>query len=233
MTCNVIFADFLRMRGAPKPNSHAQQAPSPGHAYTHPDRAPASSHAPASARAAVSERQQQMLEDEKFAMMLQNEEFMRELRGNQEFMTALEQDHGQDPPALPAAAADRDRPREAAGSSGRHRPHLPHMDDAVFREKLKNMGKTSKAKFSKLATMFSRGAGVGRAGKDNLLLGVDPPSLGAGHSTSRRQQLREESDSEDESHCTTKVGLLTNIDKITSLILSVSGPKVSTDVIIV
>ena len=49
---------------------------------------------------------------------------MAELRGNQEFMTALEQDHGQDPPALPAAAADRDRSREAAGSSGRHRPHL-------------------------------------------------------------------------------------------------------------
>jgi hypothetical protein len=32
----------------------------------------------------------QMLEDERFAIMLQNEEFMAELRGNREFLSALE-----------------------------------------------------------------------------------------------------------------------------------------------
>jgi len=34
----------------------------------------------------------QMLEDEKFAIMLQNEEFMAELRGNREFLSALEEE---------------------------------------------------------------------------------------------------------------------------------------------
>ena len=35
----------------------------------------------------------QMLEDERIALMLQNEEFMAELRGDREFMSALQQDH--------------------------------------------------------------------------------------------------------------------------------------------
>ena len=37
-----------------------------------------------------------MLEDEKFALMLQNEEFMAELRGNHEFLSTLEEDHTAD-----------------------------------------------------------------------------------------------------------------------------------------
>ena len=58
------------------------------------------------------------------------------------------------------------------------------MDDAMFREKLRTMGKSSKAKFTKLATMFSRRGGELRAGrmlgqapapsKDNLLLNAEP-----------------------------------------------------------
>ena len=55
------------------------------------------------------------------------------------------------------------------------------MDEAVFREKLKNMGKTSKRKFSQLASMFSRRKGakqlLGHApapSKDNLLLNAEP-----------------------------------------------------------
>ena len=59
------------------------------------------------------------------------------------------------------------------------------MDDAMFREKLRTMGKSSKAKFTKLATMFSRRApnmgGAGRMlgqapapSKDNLLLNAEP-----------------------------------------------------------
>ena len=69
------------------------------------------------------------------------------------------------------------------------------------------MGKTSKQKFAKLATMFSRQrSGVGRVlgqslghapapSKDNLLLNADPVA----HSR------LEDSDSEDDTHCTTKV----------------------------
>ena len=141
----------------------------------------------------------QMVDDEKFAMMLQNEEFMRELRGNQEFMSALEEEHNHAQTDDSDFHHQVDRPREQT-SSRRH--HLG-MDDAVFREKLKNMGKSSKQKFAKLATMFSRQRLAGRVlgqapapSKDNLLLSADPVA-----------NTREDSDSEEEGHCTTKVSL--------------------------
>jgi len=63
------------------------------------------------------------LDDEQFAVMLQNEEFMNELRWNQEFLSALETDKVQENPA--------------------------------FKERLRNMGKTSKKKFSQLARVFT------------------------------------------------------------------------------
>jgi len=125
---------------------------------------------------------------------------MRELRGNQEFMSALEEEHshGQTDDA-DFHQQQVDRPREQTSSSRRH--HLG-MDDAVFREKLKNMGKSSKQKFAKLATMFGRQKGVSRVlghapapSRDNLLLNADP---------SVHSRRLEESDSEEESHCTTK-----------------------------
>jgi len=65
------------------------------------------------------------------------------------------------------------------GSLNRGKPTM--MDEAVFREKLKNMGKTSKRKFSQLASMFNRRKGakqlLGHApapSKDNLLLNAEP-----------------------------------------------------------
>ena len=74
-------------------------------------------------------------------------------------------------------------PIHSGGSIGsslnRGKPTM--MDEAVFREKLKNMGKTSKRKFSQLASMFSRRKGakqlLGHApapSKDNLLLNAEP-----------------------------------------------------------
>lgn len=66
------------------------------------------------------------LGDEQFAMMLQNEEFMAELRWNQEFLSALEKDH-----------------------QGKV------SDDAAFKERLRNMGKISRKKFSQLARVFT------------------------------------------------------------------------------
>jgi len=179
-------ADFLRLK-----TKH-------GHSYTHPDR-PASSSFTSETdipvierRARQTDRNHQLLEDEKFAVMLQNEEFMRELRGNQEFMSALEEDHYE--PVYNAEVLPPDKPKDVS-----RRPHLG-MDDALFREKLKNMGKTSKQKFAKLATMFSRQRLAGRVlgqapapSKDNLLLSADPVA-----------NTREDSDSEEEGHCTTK-----------------------------
>lgn len=65
--------------------------------------------------------------DEQFAHMLQNEEFMNELRWNQEFMLALE--------------------KEQQDKGGE--------DDLVFRERLKHMGKKSRKKFLQLARVFT------------------------------------------------------------------------------
>lgn len=68
------------------------------------------------------------LPDEQFALMLQNEEFMNELRWNQEFMNALEKEQ-----------LDKGR----------------NEDDAVFKERLKHMGKLSRKKFLQLARVFT------------------------------------------------------------------------------
>ena len=66
-----------------------------------------------------------------------------------------------------------------SSSINRGKPTM--MDEAVFREKLTNMGKTSKRKFSQLASMFTRRKGakqlLGHApapSKDNLLLNAEP-----------------------------------------------------------
>ncbi|XP_017059995.1 CUE domain-containing protein 1 isoform X3 [Drosophila ficusphila] len=68
------------------------------------------------------------LPDEQFALMLQNEEFMNQLRWNQDFMNALE--------------------REQSGKA-------KGEDDAPFQERLKNMGKMSRKKFLQMARVFT------------------------------------------------------------------------------
>lgn len=68
------------------------------------------------------------LPDEQFAMMLQNEEFMNQLRINQEFMNALEKEH-----------------------AGKGKPD----GDADFKERLKHMGKMSRKKFLQMARVFT------------------------------------------------------------------------------
>ncbi|KAJ6637580.1 39S ribosomal protein L9, mitochondrial, partial [Pseudolycoriella hygida] len=88
--------------------------------------------------------------DEQFALMLnehfQNEEFMNELRWNQEFMLALE--------------------KEQQDKGGE--------DDIVFRERLKHMGKKSRKKFLQLARVFTWQRNKKKAGAvrhpDSLLL---------------------------------------------------------------
>jgi len=153
-----------------------------GHSYNHPDRPEnpscSSSLSQEMIRERMSENQKrlgsislhegpdhQMLEDEKFALMLQNKEFMSELRGNHEFLSTLEED-------LPS----NEEPVEIGSKKG-----TLGMDDALFKEKLKNMGKQSKQKFTKLANMFTRQGGATRLlghapapSKDNLLLNAEP-----------------------------------------------------------
>lgn len=83
----------------------------------------------------------QFLEDERFAILLQNEEFVRELRLNHDFMSTLESDSNL---ASGSNAAD------GIGHSSNFAD-----SDAAFREKLRNMGKVSKRKFIQLARLFS------------------------------------------------------------------------------
>ncbi|KAL7732835.1 hypothetical protein ACLKA6_005967 [Drosophila palustris] len=78
--------------------------------------------------APVAGQQDFELPDEQFALMLQNEEFMNQLRWNQDFMNALE--------------------KEQSGKA-------KGEDDAPFQERLKNMGKMSRKKFLQMARVFT------------------------------------------------------------------------------
>ena len=118
----------------------------------------------------------QYLEDERIALMLQNEEFMAELRRDTEFMTALEME--QERATLTESSSSKN-----VNPSGKTSKGSTTMLDDEFRDKLKNMGKTSKKKFSQLAAIFSRrksaakqllGGHAGAPSKDNLLLNAEP-----------------------------------------------------------
>lgn len=129
---------------------------------------------------------ERFLEDEKLAMVLQNEEFMRELRHNSDFMLSLEKDRQRNSTAaeaknnlVPADNSIKNEKGAAVGSSiaqtsissstpGNVEPlptgagavggqrDSPSHDDAVLREKLKHMGKSTRKKFDKLAKIFHR-----------------------------------------------------------------------------
>ncbi|XP_043218540.1 CUE domain-containing protein 1-like isoform X3 [Amphibalanus amphitrite] len=124
----------------------------------------------------------QYLEDERVALMLQNDEFMDELRRNREFMDALDVDtaHLDGPQWRDYESLD-EPGRPAAGGDGP--PFTKYPDDEAFRERLKHMGKASRKKFSQLARLFHfnrRGGarhllapGAAPSG-DQLLLVEDP-----------------------------------------------------------
>ncbi|CAB1316216.1 unnamed protein product, partial [Coregonus sp. 'balchen'] len=101
----------------------------------------------------------QFLEDERIALFLQNEEFMKELQRNREFLIALERDWLQ---------------YESKTSKSHHSPAFMGMsspgynyasgsgeacinvtDDALFRDKLKHMGKSTRNKLFEIARAFS------------------------------------------------------------------------------
>ncbi|OAD55586.1 CUE domain-containing protein 1 [Eufriesea mexicana] len=80
-----------------------------------------------------------MLEDERIAMFLQNEEFMAELRWNEDFLSTLENDTKIQGTNL-----------EKCGTQ------IGHDDEDLFKERLKNMGKMSRRKFAQLTKVFTR-----------------------------------------------------------------------------
>lgn len=111
------------------------------------------------------------LPDEQFAMMLQNEEFMNQLRWNQEFMNALD--------------------KEQCGGKAKSAE-----DDAAFKERLKHMGKVSRKKFLQIARVFTwqRNKKVTMAKQiDSLPLKEEPSDDEDHHQHQNRQQQQQQS----------------------------------------
>lgn len=80
--------------------------------------------------------------------MLQNEEFMNELRWNPEFMHALEKEHYLQQQQQQQKATDVATGSGGGGSSS-------GSDVAQFRERVRHMGKRSRKKFAMLARVFT------------------------------------------------------------------------------
>lgn len=94
----------------------------------------------------------QYLEDERIALFLQNEEFMRELQRNREFLIALERDR------LKYESKKSRSHSSSVESSGEHYSAASMeavSDDALFRDKLKHMGKSTRKKLFEIARTFS------------------------------------------------------------------------------
>ncbi|KAB0399339.1 hypothetical protein E2I00_012381, partial [Balaenoptera physalus] len=88
-------------------------------------------------------RWKQYLEDERIALFLQNEEFMKELQRNRDFLLALERDRlkyesQKSTSSSVAVGNDFDFPAPVPGTSDNN-PAV--SEDALFRDKLKHMGK--------------------------------------------------------------------------------------------
>ncbi|XP_049557644.1 CUE domain-containing protein 1 isoform X2 [Orcinus orca] len=99
-------------------------------------------------------RWKQYLEDERIALFLQNEEFMKELQRNRDFLLALERGTSDNNPAA--------------------------SEDALFRDKLKHMGKSTRRKLFELARAFSEKTKMRKSKRKHLL---KHQSLGAAAST--------------------------------------------------
>ncbi|XP_058139898.1 CUE domain-containing protein 1 isoform X2 [Dasypus novemcinctus] len=127
-------------------------------------------------------RWKQYLEDERIALFLQNEEFMKELQRNRDFLLALERDRlkyeSQKSKSSSAAVGnDFGFPSPAQGT-GEANPAV--SEDALFRDKLKHMGKSTRRKLFELARAFSEKTKMRKSKRKHLL---KHQSLGAAVST--------------------------------------------------
>ncbi|NXT39102.1 CUED1 protein, partial [Pelecanoides urinatrix] len=159
-------------------------------------------------------RWKQYLEDERIALFLQNEEFMKELQRNRDFLLALERDrlkYESKKSKAPSVAVSNDFGFSSV-ISGDVAPSVTSeagsavSDDALFRDKLKHMGKSTRKKLFELARAFSEKTKMRKSKRKHLLkhqvLGTAASTANLlddveGHSCdedfqARRQQLREE-----------------------------------------
>ncbi|XP_060115373.1 CUE domain-containing protein 1 isoform X1 [Heteronotia binoei] len=119
----------------------------------------------------------QYLEDERIALFLQNEEFMKELQRNRDFLLALERDRlkyeskkskmssvvlSNDVSFSSAVADDITRSLSGVASGA-------ISEDALFRDKLKHMGKSTRKKLFELARAFSEKTKMRKSKRKQLL----------------------------------------------------------------
>ncbi|KAM4566574.1 CUE domain-containing protein 1-like isoform 1-T2 [Odontesthes bonariensis] len=121
----------------------------------------------------------QYLEDERIALFLQNEEFMRELQRNREFLIALERDRLKYE-SKKSKSSHSPSMENSTGEQHSAPPVEPVSDDALFRDKLKHMGKSTRKKLFEIARAFSEKT-KRRKSKRRILL--KHHSLGTANST--------------------------------------------------
>ncbi|XP_012893162.1 PREDICTED: CUE domain-containing protein 1 [Dipodomys ordii] len=127
-------------------------------------------------------RWKQYLEDERIALFLQNEEFMKELQRNRDFLLALERDRlkyesQKSKSSSVAVGNDFGFPSSVQGTSD---PNPAVSEDALFRDKLKHMGKSTRRKLFELARAFSEKTKMRKSKRRHL---PKHPLLGAAAST--------------------------------------------------
>ncbi|KAJ7308896.1 hypothetical protein JRQ81_008171 [Phrynocephalus forsythii] len=119
----------------------------------------------------------QYLEDERIALFLQNEEFMKELQRNRDFLLALERDrlrYESKKSKINSTAASSDT-RVSSGIPDDVARSLTGVasgaafEDALFRDKLKHMGKSTRKKLFELARAFSEKTKMRKSKKKQLL----------------------------------------------------------------
>ncbi|NXU17000.1 CUED1 protein, partial [Pardalotus punctatus] len=159
-------------------------------------------------------RWKQYLEDERIALFLQNEEFMKELQRNRDFLLALERDRlkYESKKSKSTSAAVSNDFGFSSVLSGDGAPSVTSeaggavSDDALFRDKLKHMGKSTRKKLFELARAFSEKTKMRKSKRKHLLkhqvMGTAASTANLlddveGHAydedfQARRQQLREE-----------------------------------------
>ena len=123
----------------------------------------------------------QFLDDERLAILLQNEEFVRELRNNKEFMSQLQRDA-----AAGAHHHSRSSRDDRDGASG---GAMSNFSDAAFKEMLKNMSKVSRKKFAQVAGMFSRRKRGRSEGSGGMSGGVSGSGTGSGSVSSPSRHM--------------------------------------------
>ncbi|XP_070826274.1 CUE domain-containing protein 1b isoform X2 [Chaetodon trifascialis] len=110
----------------------------------------------------------QYLEDERIALFLQNEEFMRELQRNHEFLIALERDRLK----YESKKSKSSHPSGMENTAGEQYSAASVeaiSDDALFRDRLKHMGKSTRKKLFEIARTFSETTKKAKSKKRMLL----------------------------------------------------------------